>query len=763
MARTHNRQGSGSFAAPPAKRARTGGGGNAAPSQREKDEVAKAMTKRFLAEHKNDKLPKSWKPYYIVVKGDKPGIYRYWFKQDAIRAGVAEHEADAVAADPQTKRSKGALYKKVQRFEQIDDAVLELEKRRDPNDRAIGSVSSAASASSSSVAPLNRPFAVASASSFNPAPPLVPVSRPAHAPVAVPPALELPEAGEDFIPLEDDDESDAVDVEKERPRGPPLCPEQQEAMDLVMEGHNIFITGSGGCGKSVLVKAFYDRFREMGKTVYLLAPTGQAVVNIGGRTTYNYAGWGIDYLRKSPEKLTGMSYKTHIRKQIRNTDALIIDEISMVENEFFTRLSKTMSMIREDRSPFGGVQMIVVGDFCQLPPVCPFDYCTQSGCGKKTEEERVNGVVYAHVCKTNKRPTPGHPIRLDRDKWAFKSTEWKRCRFETVNLTTIHRQQDEKFIRVLQKCRRGEELQDADCHLLLNHPAEVGGGVCLFGTNRDVDNYNEMKLERMSSQEVRYEAWDFFQKSSELVDLEELRQERYAINKASPPTTSIENSPSTESHRYSELLRMKVGMPVMLLANVDLEIGLCNGSQGTVCGFVPSSQFEGPNRPQRSNYDGDEASFRVAMCRYKGIRNFQVDQLPEVKFANGLTRVVGPDCTVVEVGSAHPYSLESRTQIPLAPAWALSIHKSQGVTLDRVTVDLKMTFAKGQAYVALSRARSLQGLKIENNISLSKLRSSFELDEDVRRFMMKIGALGDGTEEESDSDSDECRELALND
>lgn len=209
------------------------------------------------------------------------------------------------------------------------------------------------------------------------------------------------------------------------------------------------------------------------------------------------------------------------------TKVLIIDEISMVENLFFTRLSGVMSDIRDDPRPFGGVQMIVVGDFCQLPPVLPFFYCPT--CGQKNNRDRK---VY-YFCKTC------HKTYLDEDKWVFKSPEWQRCRFQPVHLTTIHRQQDEAFIKILQKCRRGEQLHAADCDLLLNHRAEVSGGVCLFGKNVDVDNRNAERLQTLPGEELEYECKPWLVKSSERVKVKDLGAERYEFKKVTPPPPSL--------------------------------------------------------------------------------------------------------------------------------------------------------------------------------------------------------------------------------
>jgi ATP-dependent DNA helicase PIF1 len=154
-------------------------------------------------------------------------------------------------------------------------------------------------------------------------------------------------------------------------------------------------------------------------------------------------------------------------------------------------------------------------------------------------------------------------------------------------------------------------------------------------------------------------------------------------------------------------------MLVVLLVNINLSDGLCNGSQGIIVGFEPYDPEE--MLPPRGQ---EYANIKEAYIRRFAKENFQDRPelgWPIVRFLNGVTRTITPDCVVNELGDTKPYSLLCRTQIPLAPAWALSIHKAQGMTLDRVVVDLSRAFEVGQVYVALSRARSLVGLKVEGN------------------------------------------------
>ncbi|OHE99483.1 ATP-dependent DNA helicase PIF1 [Colletotrichum orchidophilum] len=537
------------------------------------------------------------------------------------------------------------------------------------------------------------------------------------------------------------------------PREPPLCKEQQGAMDLAMAGHNLFITGSGGCGKSVLVKALQNSFKASRKTVHLIAPTGLAALNINGRTAFNYAGWVPDNMRKTFDFIKKKSRGDRIFKRFRITDVLIIDEISMVENRFFQRLGDIMRHVRgisakprpgevqvreEDQikgdvgGAFGGVQIIVVGDFCQLPPVRPFQHCTD--CEREMARDK-SETTTLYSCPR------GHQNFQDNDKWAFKSVEWKRCRFKYVHLKMIHRQKDEEFVGILQKCRLGKILDKSDITTLLEHCTEVENGTRLYSLRYQVDARNAAELRRLPGKSINYRCLDGY------------KPETYDVDDRFDPTISMFTIPESASnflkdHRYASRLELKINMPVILLANLDLVAKLCNGSQGIIRDFWPRVKLDPPAEPQGHNYEGDPEGYRRAMERYRQTKYFLEASnapvmFPEVEFSDGTRRVIGPDCTVNEIGDKGPrfYSMLSRVQIPLAPGWAMTIHKSQGMTLDRVIVDLGSVFEKGQAYVAMSRARSLKGLKIENT-TRDGLQQGLQLDPEVRDFMEKLDGIG---------------------
>lgn len=216
-----------------------------------------------------------------------------------------------------------------------------------------------------------------------------------------------------------------------------------------------------------------------------------------------------------------------------------------------------------------------------------------------------------------------------------------------------------------------------------------------------------------------------------------------------------------KDHRLERRVQLRIGMLVVLQVNLDLRAGLCNGSQGIICGFenydpakLPRAKSgkvsyprptgpSGPSGPPAENptIHGDYAALKERQVqRFMGGQKHHV--WPRVLFHNGHKRTNGTiyaDCIVNSVGNREPYSLLHRTQIPLVAAWAMSIHKSQGMTLDRVIVDVTRAFEEGQVYVALSRATSLRGLKLEGNPDgLSVGRGG---NADVQRFLReKFGA-----------------------
>lgn len=275
-----------------------------------------------------------------------------------------------------------------------------------------------------------------------------------------PPSPKRTERAQSFISVSSSDEDDGPPLQ--RLGEPSLCEEQKTLLDLIMSGQNIFFTGSAGCGKSTVLKAAVAALRNSGKRVYVTAPTGRAAIQVEGMTTWSYMGWhpnmqkeGADRFRQAPfaSKLT--------KKRLRRTDVLVIDEISMVSSSFLDLVNQCLKLVRfQSREPFGGVQIILTGDFCQLPPVKPFEFCFH--CGAPT---RHNTIEDEFRCTNTSAPHCKGVFRFE-DRWAFRSKAWEEAQLVHYNLSEIHRQSDETFIKMLQKCRLGIPFTEDDIDLL---------------------------------------------------------------------------------------------------------------------------------------------------------------------------------------------------------------------------------------------------------------------------------------------------------
>ncbi|KAK8114916.1 ATP-dependent DNA helicase PIF1 [Apiospora kogelbergensis] len=494
-------------------------------------------------------------------------------------------------------------------------------------------------------------------------------------------------------------------LHREQPPPPPvaaepvLCPEQAALVDLICSGRNVFYTGSAGCGKSTVLKAFTKRLKEKDKKVHVLAPTGIAALQVNGTTTWTYAGWDLTAHKKTLAQLESKARGEFSRKKFKNTDVLVIDEISMVENLHFERLNKILqaALYNPDlpvQEAFGGIQIVVTGDFSIIKK----DYQGED--------------IY---------PCPNaHHVWRDDEKWAFASDAWHQCNFVHVNLKQIHRQNDLKFIQILNKCRIGEALRERDKRLLMDHPCQVHNATKLFATRKEVADENRKRFVQLRSEIHHYWTHDTFRWQQE-------KHPNLVKNRVRKGIGPPKHGPLKEldGHRFDEGSAMA--------AKVS-----CADSNGTRRDKLPKAAKRGGNdempSPDESLIYGDYANIKE-----REIKSFiegpgiKYRKWPVVRFHNGIRRLIHAECSITELGHVEPYSLLSRTQIPLTPAWAMTIHKSQGLTLDRVIVDLSRTFAVGQVYVALSRATGLGGLKIEG--SFEGLRDGLGCDPRVQRFL----------------------------
>lgn len=404
-----------------------------------------------------------------------------------------------------------------------------------------------------------------------------------------------------------------------------FTPEQQLALQYALEGHNLCITGSAGTGKSYLLRHIIQqlRIRHGDKGVYVTASTGLASTHIDGTTLHSFAGVGVDfsdmdYILKRAKKL----------KSWREASVLIIDEMSMISPHFWTVLNTLGKRVRGvPQKPFGGIQVIVTGDFMQLPYIDK-DYAE----------------------KRKKDPTlPSDPLPL------FACKSWKDTIQKTVLLSIVHRQKDDLFINLLQHVRMGQ-LTDEDDALLRSRIGAVlpqdGIEPTRIHTHKaDVESENNRKLKELPGPEYVYDSED---EGPNLNALKVLR------NNCLAPTRLV----------------LKVGAQVMLVKNLAPP-ELVNGSRGVVVGFK---------------------SVTAGQPEY-----------PDVQFTNGSIINLGRQVWEAKKGDSIQ---ASRSQVPLALAWALTVHKCQGMTLDKVQEDISRCFATGQAYTALSRCTSLEGITL---------------------------------------------------
>lgn len=420
-----------------------------------------------------------------------------------------------------------------------------------------------------------------------------------------------------------------------------LTDEQLAVIYHLLEGNSLFLTGGGGVGKSYLLSVIYSQFPELKKNmeasrnpgsvaklprIQMCALTGCAALLLGhkAKTLHSWAGIGLG-------KGSVSELYTKIRKNQKSmrhwlcTDLLIIDEISMMTAELFDKLNELGKKIRANKKPFGGIQILVVGDFYQLPPV------------NKTDDETI---------------------------FAFESAAWKETIHHAIELTKIQRQKDEVFQQILKEARIGE-LSKNSCQILSqlqnrDWKENKIRPTLLFPRRAEVDMINDSNLRALTGRRYNYKARLVY--TGKVPDGFSEKDESFV--------KILNQYDSDASYIYE--LELMIDAQVMLIANVDPDNGLVNGSRGVIVGFCPSTE------------------------------------LPIVEFLNGIRKTIGTHSWEIE-----DFEFVSRVQIPLRLAWSYTIHKSQGSTLDSALIDIGSgVFEYGQAYVALSRCRSLNALYV---------------------------------------------------
>lgn len=377
-----------------------------------------------------------------------------------------------------------------------------------------------------------------------------------------------------------------------------ISDEQQQVLETIINSEdNIFVTGVAGTGKSTVLR----ELAAITKWV-VTAATGVAAVNIGGLTLHSYLGIGI--ATESAYELGKKVLKySHKKWQIKT---IIIDEISMLDAELMDKLSEIARFVRNSTLPFGGMRVIMFGDFLQLPPVS------------------------------------------NNAKFAFESAFWRESKVRTINLKTVYRQVDNDFVSILSAIRVGTKFDK----LPVRTSASNVDILKLRSTNAEVDAINASALEKLPGNISTFNSTD----KGDITKLKDMI--------------------------VPDRLELKIGAKVMLLYNLNVAKGLCNGSIGKIVSF---------------SLDNNSIS---------------------VDFGTGIIGIVKQSFEIKISGM----TIAERIQFPLRIAYAITIHKSQGLSLTEADIDVSNCFSPGQVYVALSRVRSPDGLWL-TGFNASKIRA----------------------------------------
>lgn len=441
-----------------------------------------------------------------------------------------------------------------------------------------------------------------------------------------------------------------------------LNAEQQAAFDAVIRGESVFITGPGGTGKSYLLQSLYAKYKSYtGKTMCVTAMTGCAALLLGpwAKTLHSWAGIGIGRV-PAATIANSIAKDSRKKKRWRSTDCIVIDEVSMLTPHLLEYLDEVGRLVRKQPDKiFGGLQVVFVGDFYQLPPVIkdgeysPAPAARWRQTSKWAHEAALMGDFKAAACLLSDS---------GRRTFAFESPLWSQIVSKTIELTQIIRQKDPLFQQILNEARVGElstaSYEALEARKTMSWKRQEIKPTLLFTKNEDVRSINEAQLAKLTSEDCVFTAKTTKHPPRMMKDVLQMITDK--LDKDAP---------------YEVELRLKERCQVMLLVNQDPAAGLVNGSRGIVTGFG-------------------------------------LDGYPLVKFLNGppySVRVAPAEwCS-----SENEEDAVTREQIPLRLAYALTIHKAQGASLDSALVDVgPSTFEYGQAYVALSRVRNMDALYI---------------------------------------------------
>lgn len=448
---------------------------------------------------------------------------------------------------------------------------------------------------------------------------------------------------------------------------------QSSALDILKTGQNVFLTGSAGSGKTYTLNQYIDYLRARRVPVAVTASTGIAATHMNGTTIHSWSGIGIkDEL--TDRDLSNLSRKQFLADRLKDTAVLIIDEISMLHAKQINLVSQVLKHVRKNDAAFGGIQVVVAGDFFQLPPI-----------GSKGE--------------------------TNREKFAFMSEAWLDAKFHICYLSEQHRQVSEAanggldLDDILNQIRRQEVTFEAIAALEATFDQNVDiKRTRLYTHNLNVNSINDKELAALDGEMMRFTA------------------------------TSTGDSKLVETLkktvRTQDDLVLKVGAKVMFIKN-NTELGVSNGTMGELIGFAAVKINDDKDNNDDLIEDDSENAESDTDKNIKGkgkkttkdkekpnVKKPTTQKMPVVRLNSGREVIAEPEEWIIEDETGDV--LASYEQVPLCLAWAITIHKSQGMTLDAAEIDLSRTFELGQGYVALSRLKSLAGLQLlgMNDMSL---------------------------------------------
>lgn len=420
----------------------------------------------------------------------------------------------------------------------------------------------------------------------------------------------------------------------------------------IRQGHNIFITGKAGTGKTTLLKRIVEIFNRDGKVV-VVAPTGIAAKVANGVTIHSLFRMPLGPWVPNNSKLDLLqNFTEHTRQILNNISTIIIDEVSMVRCDLLDQMDIILRYARNSRLPFGGLQIILFGDLYQLMPVV-------------TDDD------WAILHETYDTP------------YFFSSLAFKKISKLYIELTKVYRQDEPEFIDILNSIRIGKPSIEALCRLNKRYSSRFAedcpdNTIRLTTHNNKANSYNKAKLETIRKPQFEYKAY-----IEKMYPWAELAKQDF-------PTDYV--------------LKLKIGARVMFLRNDNTENRYVNGTLGTVIDLWDDGITVLTDEKKRVNV------FKTTWDFY----HYRYDKK-------------------LKVVTREQYA--TFKQMPLRLAWCITIHKSQGLTFDKVCIDAEKSFAAGQVYVALSRCKTLDGLHLTSRITPNNIISS----ETVENFLSSIG------------------------